>query len=161
MRKTFFELFFDDLFFNPESIFTTMVPIATIRPHKEKTKTNEIEKKPKSEVKKEDKKLGLCFTWMEAEKNWYMNIPTTEVELSVDEKTIEMSGQINSKNGESDGNMSYERTYSSCFKHIFSFPENSLPETVKAKKIGKFTVVTVDKAVFEKKENKRKKIVIE
>lgn len=159
MRKTLFDLFFEDLFGN-DSFFITLEP--TLRPRrKEKKNFNEVLEKSKPEMEKKDEKLGLCFNWLEAEKNWYMNIPTTEVELSVDEKTIEIKGQISSKNGKSDGNMIYEHAYTSNFKHIFNFPENSLPETVKARKIGKFTVITVDKAIFEKEENKRKKLIIE
>lgn len=103
---------------------------------------------------KTSKNIIFNSDWIETDDSWLMYIMTPDAEITVDEKTIEV--HYNITNDKENGKW-FEKGF---FRK--SFPENSLPETIKAKKSddGKHIKISMNKAVIDKKNN-RKQIVVE
>ena len=92
--------------------------------------------------------------WVETEDSWYLYVMSPEADITVDEETIEVNyNTVVEANGVKQTKKGYVK---------LNFPENSLPETIKAKKSddGSYIKISMSKAI--KYENpKRKKITVE
>lgn len=92
--------------------------------------------------------------WVETEDSWYLYVMSPEADITVDEETIEINyNKVVESNGVKQNKKGYLK---------LNFPENSLPETIKAKKSddGSYIKVSMSKAVKDEKP-KRKKITVE
>ena len=92
--------------------------------------------------------------WVETEDSWYLYVMSPEADITVDEETIEVNyNKVVESNGVKQSRKGYLK---------FNFPENSLPETINAKKSddGSYIKVSMSKAIKDEKP-KRKKITIE
>ena len=92
--------------------------------------------------------------WVETEDSWYLYIMSPEADITVDEETIEVNfNTVVESNGVKQTKKGYVK---------LNFPENSLPETIKAKKSddGSYIKISMSKAIKDEKP-KRKKITVE
>jgi hypothetical protein len=92
--------------------------------------------------------------WVETEDSWYLYIMSPEADITVDEETIEVNfNTVVDSNGVKQTKKGYVK---------LNFPENSLPETIKAKKSddGSYIKISMSKAIKDEKP-KRKKITVE
>lgn len=100
------------------------------------------------------KNIEFNSGWIETEDSWYLYVMSPEADITVDEETIEVNyNKVVESNGVKQNRKGYLK---------LNFPENSLPETIKAKKSddGSYIKVSMSKAI--KDENpKRKKVTIE
>ena len=106
------------------------------------------------EKKNVSKNIEFNSGWVEAEDSWYLYVMSPEADITVDEETIEVNyNKVVESNGVKQSRKGYLK---------FNFPENSLPETINAKKSddGSYIKVSMSKAVKDEKP-KRKKITIE
>ena len=106
------------------------------------------------EKKNVSKKNEFNSGWVETEDSWYLYVMSPEADITVDEETIEVDyNTVVEANGVKQTKKGYVK---------LNFPENSLPETIKAKKSddGSYIKISMSKAI--KYENpKRKKITVE
>ena len=113
----------------------------------------------KCEKKREEAPvMGHTFTanttWREETNNWYISISAPDADIRVDEKGIDVSYEYTEKTDHG--------SFSKSQKFFVTFPENSKPETVRAKRLGeKAIVVTVDKKVVEDPKDIRRRLTIE
>ena len=106
------------------------------------------------EKKNVSKNIEFNSGWVETEDSWYLYVMSPEADITVDEETIEVNyNKVIESNGVKQSRKGY-------FK--LNFPENSLPETIKAKKSddGSYIKVSMSKAIKDEKP-KRKKVTIE
>ena len=92
--------------------------------------------------------------WVETEDSWYLYVMSPEADITVDEETIEVNfNTVVESNGVKQTKKGYVK---------LNFPENSLPETIKAKKSddGSYIKISMSKAIKDEKP-KRKKITVE
>ena len=137
---TFFDLF-NDLMNNDKFVHKKCV-------HLTSAFNKNIEKK--NVIKNNEFNSG----WVETEDSWYLYVMSPEADITVDEETIEVDyNTVVEANGVKQTKKGYVK---------LNFPENSLPETIKAKKSddGSYIKISMSKAI--KYENpKRKKITVE
>lgn len=137
---TFFDLF-NDLMNNDKFVHNFItIPSNSLNKNVEK----------KTVVKNNEFNSG----WVETEDSWYLYVMSPEADITVDEETIEVNyNTVVEANGVKQTKKGYVK---------LNFPENSLPETIKAKKSddGSYIKISMSKAI--KYENpKRKKITVE
>lgn len=107
-----------------------------------------------AEKKNIGKNIEFNSGWIETEDSWYLYVMSPEADITVDEETIEVNyNKVVESNGVKQNRKGYLK---------LNFPENSLPETIKAKKSddGSYIKVSMSKAVKDEKP-KRKKVTIE
>lgn len=90
--------------------------------------------------------------WVEGEKNWSLKINNNDVDITIDDDVVNVSykNEENTKFGKKLTSVSFSQL----------FPENSVHETVKAKRVDGSILITVDKAVIDTPK-KVKKLEIE
>ena len=89
--------------------------------------------------------------WKEEKGNWYFTITAPDADIRVDEKGVDVSYEISET--------SEHHSLKQSQKFFVTYPTNSRPETIKARRVGDNIVVTVDKNVIE--EDTRRKLTIE
>lgn len=85
--------------------------------------------------------------WKEEHDKWSILIPANDADITVDDEVVNIAFDVVLKGLD---NVKYNAAYT------FSFPENSVHETLKAKRMDKTILITVDKAVVDDKPNRRK-----
>lgn len=111
-------------------------------------------KNGKCSCEKKQEKCVTTTSWKEEEKNWYITITAPDADIRVDENGIDVSYSYEEKTEHG------HKVLSKQFKT--TFPTNSQPETVRAKRMGdKVIIITVDKAVIAVPKDTRRKLTIE
>ena len=85
--------------------------------------------------------------WKEEHDKWTILIPSNDADITVDDEVVNIEFDVVLQGWD---NVKYNASYT------FSFPENSVHETLRAKRMAKTILITVDKAVVDDKSNKRK-----
>ena len=96
-------------------------------------------------------KFTTTNSWKEEKNNWYFTITAPDADIRVDEKGVDVSYEYS----EVDEHHSLKKSQ----KFFVNYPDNSKPETIKARRVGDKIVVTVDKK--EVVEDTRRKLTIE
>lgn len=109
-------------------------------------KENEEKNTPVKNTK-EETKTNNFYKWCEADNNWYMTIPSIDADITVDDKGVEIITNIND-----DKNDFYISSINKVYK---TFPENTVIDSISAKKVGDYTIITI----LKKETNKRKLII--
>jgi hypothetical protein len=89
--------------------------------------------------------------WKEEKNNWYFTVSAPDADIRVDEKGVDVSYEY-SKETEN-GSLKKSQQF------FMTYPINSKPETIKARRVNDNIIVTVDKKVVE--EDTRRKLTIE
>ena len=128
-----------DVFFKPKFILVNKKPT---------TKNDEAE--TNAPVSFKDSIFSLN-KWKEEKNNWYFTISASDADLRVDDRGVDVSYEY------------FEETEHSSLKKFqkffMTYPINSKPETIKARRVNDSIIVTVDKKVVE--EDTRRKLTIE
>lgn len=133
MKQTIFDLLFGDMFYENSLML------------------NEGNKMPYHKCCCKDNDV---FQWNEHKTHWEMIINAPKAEIVLDNEFMEVTVNYEF---ETDG---FKEAYHSHRK--VSFPQNSIPETMKAEKVNNHIVLKVDKAVInEEPKDDRRRIVIE
>ena len=85
--------------------------------------------------------------WKEELDKWTILIPANDADITVDDEVVNIEFDVVLQGWD---NVKYNAAYT------FSFPENSVHETLRAKRMAKTILITVDKAVIDDKSNRRK-----
>ena len=108
----------------------------------------------KCEKRKNEAFATTPISWTEETNNWYMTINAPDADIRVDEGGLDVSYEYEEKVGNT--------TVHKKSKFFVTYPSNSKPDTLKAKRLGeKAILLTIDKDVVEEPKDTRRRLTIE